>query len=54
MEETKDWNRFTVTGKVEDYLKYKGVYETTSNTKESTNAELRASDRNGYQDHSCR
>ena len=54
MEEVQDWKRFAVSGKVEDYLRYKGVFESAPESKENSDAGFRASDRDGHQGDSCR
>ena len=54
MEETNEWKRFALSGKVEDYLRYKGVCENASESKEKSDAGLRAGNRDGNQGDSCR
>jgi len=54
MEETNEWKRFALSGKVEDYLRYKSVCENASESKEKSDAGLRASDGDGNQGNSCR
>lgn len=54
MEETKEWKRFALSGKVEDYLRYKSACENASESKEKSDAGFRTGDRDGYQGDSCR